>query len=164
MTRKTALAAAAMSVAALVSATFAVAATMDLPVLGIGGDAGAAVTTSPVPADGDTLVTSTSAATPVVVEQVVYEDVYERVARPATPRVAASTESAPTTGAPGPPQPAATPTTTVGTTLRSTTTTAPTTRPSTTTTRVTTTRPTPPLNCEEPEWDREHQNWHCKGD
>jgi hypothetical protein len=165
MTRKTALAGAAMSVVSLVSATFAIAATMDLPVLGFGGASGAVVTTETAPADEDALVTSTTAGAPLVVEQVVYEDVYERVARPAAPPVAAAAEPAPTSAAPAPTQAAPAPTTTVATTTRSTTTSAPTTRrPATTTSRVTTTRTAPPPDCEEPEWDREHQSWHCKGD
>ncbi|MEO8693954.1 MAG: hypothetical protein ABI658_10590 [Acidimicrobiales bacterium] len=163
ITRKTALAGAAMSVASLMSATFAIASTMNLPVLGFGDKAGSTSTTETVSGDSDALVTTTTGG-PVVVEEVVYQDVFERVARPAAPRAATVAESAPTTVAPPPTQPAPAPTTTVAPTTRVTTTTAPTTQPATSTTRVTTTRPAPPPGCQEPEWDREHQSWHCKGD
>jgi len=165
MNRKTAMAGAAMSVASLVSATFAVAATMDLPVLGFGGSSGAVTTTEPVPAGTDRLATTTAAAAvPVVVEQVVYEDVYERVARPTVPRDAASAEPASTMAAAAPTKPVVAPTTTVTTTTRGKTAAPTTTRVATTSTRATTTRPSPPRDCDEPEWDREHQTWHCKGD
>jgi hypothetical protein len=163
MTRRTALAGAAMSVASLLSATFAIASTMNLPMFGFGDKSGASTTTETVAGDVDALVTTTNGG-PVVVEEVVYQDVYERVARPAAPRVASSAEPAPTTVAAPPTQPVTAPTTTVAPTIVSTTTTVVTTTRLATTTRVTTTRPAPPPGCQEAEWDREHQTWHCKGD
>ena len=90
------------------------------------------------------------------------------------PTRAASTSAtpapAPTVASPAPESaPASTTTRTATSTARPATTStrpATTTRSASTTTRdsATTTRPSPPSGCEEPEWDREHQSWHCKGD
>ena len=89
-----------MSVASLLSATFAIAATMNLPVFGFGGH-DASNTTQTVAGDDDPSTTMTVAAEPTIVEQVVYEDTYQRVARPAAPRAAAAVEASPeTTNAP----------------------------------------------------------------
>jgi hypothetical protein len=153
-----------MSVASLVSATFAIAATMNLPIFGFGGDRGAVTTTQTVSGDDEVSTTTTTALEPTIVEQVVYEDTYQRVARPVAPSAAAAVET-PTSTTTAPVTTIASALTTTTTKPSTTTTASTTTRSITTTTRgVTNTGPTPPPGCLEPEWDREHQSWHCKGD
>lgn len=161
-TRKTALAAASMIVVTLVSATLATAGIMDLPVFGLGHRD--ASTTTETAGLGEESPSSTGSTNPEIVEQVVYEDIYERVPRPARAVAPTADDVSTTTAAPQPP-----PTTSAITTSAPPP--APTTsRPATTVTSptstrsATTTRPAPPPGCKEPEWDREHQRWHCKGD
>ena len=162
MTRKTAVAAAAMSVASLVSATFALASTMDLPILGLGSNQHEVTTTGSTDSANEVSSTTSAPVQPTIVEQVVYDDVYQRVARP-TAAQAAPAPVPPTQPAPTQPALVTTTTTAPPPTTVPTTTSAPTTAAPTTTRAVTTTRPAPPPGCLEPEWDRELQRWHCKG-
>jgi hypothetical protein len=154
LTRKTMVAlgiSGAMTVLAGVSASAAV---LDLPILGFGEAANG------------------TAAPPQVVHRTVYDDHY--VTAPTTPKAQASAtsggpKSAPTTGAPASsagapaaapnfsaasvpapanaPAPAFTP--------------SPTEPPATQPPATTVGRPPVPAGCREPEWDAEHQVWHC---
>jgi hypothetical protein len=160
LTRKTIVAlsvSGAMTVLAGVSASAAV---LDLPILGFGEPA------------------SEAAAPPRVVHRTVYDDHYvttpttPRAQAAAAPRTTSGTSAPATTGAAAPapapapttagfvaaaqpapsPQPASTPAP------------APTTAPPSDDTPVVSpggTRPPPPAGCNEPEWDSEHQVWHC---
>jgi hypothetical protein len=159
LTRKTMVAlgiSGAMTVLAGVSASAAV---LDLPILGFGEAA------------------NETAAPPQVVHRTVYDDHY--VTTPTTPKAQApaATSGAPkaaaTTGAPAPstaapsaaptfsaasasaPAPAPTPAPAPAFTPPPTE--PPTTQPPATTVG----RPPVPAGCREPEWDAEHQVWHC---
>ena len=151
-----------MIVLTIVSATFAVAGIMDLPVFGLGG--GDAITTNDATETGGVSDASTQVVTPEIVEEVVYQDVFDRVARPSPvaasppPPVVAPVSSAPPPSSPTSvtkESPPSTPSTTRATV---------TTRSVTSTRSAAATRSAPPPSCEEPEWDREYQRWHCKGD
>jgi len=155
LTRKTMVAlgiSGAMTVLAGVSASAAV---LDLPILGFGEAA------------------SETAAPPQVIHRTVYDDHY--VTTPTTPKAQAPAatsggpKAAATTGAPAPstaaptaapnfsaasapapagaPAPAFTP--------------SPTEPPATEAPATTVGRPPVPAGCREPEWDAEHQVWHC---
>jgi len=155
LTRKTMVAlgiSGAMTVLAGVSASAAV---LDLPILGFGEAA------------------NETAAPPQVVHRTVYDDHYVTV--PTTPKAQApaATSGAPkvaaTTGAPAPstaapaaapsfsaasaPAPAGAPAPAV--------TPSPTEPPATQPPATTVGRPPVPAGCQEPEWDAEHQVWHC---
>jgi hypothetical protein len=162
----------ALSGAVMVASTgVGAAAMLDLPILGFGGPApmvAAAKESLPdtTAADTGTTTTTTAVATtsepaPIVVERIQYVDKYVTVgatpsATPTTaakpPSTAASTATTATTKLPAPSPPATAPTTTAP--MATTTTRAPST---------TTTRPEPPAGCQEPEWDKDLQQWHCKG-
>jgi hypothetical protein len=166
LTRKTAFAAAGMTVVTLLSATVAVARVMNLGVLGLGDRE--VVTTSETSSPDTAELPAEHVEDPAVrvVEQVIYEDVYERNPRsPARPVTEDRASAPPTSTTPPPTTPVPTVSTVTSTTTSVTTTRRPTTTTSVTTSRAaTTTRPDPPAACTEPEWDREHQRWHCKGD
>jgi hypothetical protein len=136
----------------------------ELPVLGFRQEP-APVAAAPAPTT--TATTTTAVATPggsvadegpvVVVEQIRYVDDY--VVRPGTPAAPASTgTSTPASTATAAPT-AAPP---VATTAAPATTIPP--DPTTVAPASTTTRPPSPPGCEEPEWDKDRQSWHCKGD
>lgn len=147
ITRRTAFAIAAMAALIIVTGTIAVASTTDLPVLGFGSDArqSRAIEQPPLP-DTAPPAAPTTTVKPIVVEQVVYEDVYERA-----PGTTVRGATAAPTAAPAPAT-AASPTTTVATT------------PSTTraATVTTTTRTAPPAGCRDAEWDKKRQQWKCE--
>lgn len=161
MNRRTAFATAAMAALFVITATIAVASAADLPMLGFGSHktpTKVEVTSSNATDETDAETSTTTTMKPIVVEQVVYEDSYMYVPRP-TAAAAASAESTPAQ-APTTPSTTAKPTTTTRPTTSSSSTTSSTTRATSTTTS----RPPVPAGCQEPEWDREHQRWHCKGD
>ena len=159
LTRKTMVAlgiSGAMTVMAGVSASAAV---LDLPILGFGEAA------------------NQTAAPPQVIHRTVYDDHY--VTTPTTPKAQAPAtsggpKSAPTTGAsvPSTGAPAAAPSFSAASAsapasapapaFTPSPTEPPTTQPPTTQPPATTVgRPPAPAGCREPEWDAEHQIWHC---
>lgn len=152
-TRRTAFAFAAMATLLLVTGTIAAASVGNLPLLGFGAPTPAREA-SPVTAAAATTQTSAVSSTsstskpPVVMEQVIYEDVYERAPRRGHQQTdGASTNTAPS-NAPEQIKPS-TPTTGAA-------------APTAAAAPTPSTRPQPPAGCKEAEW--EHGRWKCESD